>query len=254
MEKLVLDKINVRLSKVILLKDAFSEETVTNGIQIKTSYGGRTVIKSGGYCLFLNMEQEEFEAEISSPIYQSRKLRLKADGGEREEEIFLYPSSAYPIKRECTEVSVSLFPEAVFWCHLERGAEACKLLQDYHKEEEQILIFCKGRTGIRKRNWYIRDKEKNRGEYFQIREGTEESESCILVQSLKNDYRKKDAALYPAFECMAGGDGICYLLFDRLKEETYQLYYSYMYAGKEVFGNMEILGRKMNRLNVCKEG
>ena len=99
MQKEILRKIHIRLSKVILLRDAFSEEIVTNGIQVRVVPSGkRPVMKPGGYWLFLDMGQEEFEIEIESAVYQRRRVRLKPDQGEETEELFLSPSGAYPVR------------------------------------------------------------------------------------------------------------------------------------------------------------
>lgn len=246
---MMLENIKMHLSKVILLKDTFSEETVINGMQIRASYGGKPVLKQGGCCLFLNMEQEEFEVEIDSPIYRHKTVRLKADGGERVEEIFLYPSEAYPVKAGSTGVHGSVLPETMLWFHLEESAEECKLLCDCHKGESRISIFKKGKTGRGKRFWYIWDKEKKAGEYFQAQEISGEPEVYELTCPLETDYRKKNAVLYPAFVYITDETGEFYLLLGHLREQKYDLHYSYEKKGKIICGKTEIQGRKQNMAN-----
>lgn len=240
------EKIRLHLSKVILLKDAFSGETVTNGMQIHVSPGGKPVIKPGGYCLFLNMDQEEFEVEIDSPVYRHRTVRLKADGGEQAEEIFLYPTQSYPVKAGSTWVCGYSLPETTLWFHLEEGTKECKLLVDYPKGGSRISIFQKGKAGHGKKNWYIWDKEKKLGEYFQTQEISGEPESYELICPLERDYRKKNTVIYQAFVSITDNTGELYLLLDHLKEQNYDLHYSYQNKENRIYGKTEIQGRKQN--------
>lgn len=245
------EKIKVHLSKVVLIKDAFLEETVTNGMQIRVFPEGKPILKPDGYCLFLNMGQEEFEVEIDSPVYRRRTVRLKADGGEQTEEIFLYPSKAYPVKSGSTWVCGSVLPETTLWFHVEESVRECKLLCDYQKEDERISIFIKGKNGRGKKNWYIWDKEKKTGEYFQVQDISDEQEVYALKRPLKSDYRKKNTVLYPAFLYMTDETGELYLLLDHLKDENYELHYSCCKKGEKICGKVEIQGRKQNMLNIC---
>lgn len=244
------EKINVHLSKAVLIKDAFSEETLTTGMQIRVFPDGQPVLKPDGYCLFLNMEQEEFEVEIDSPVYRHRTIRLKADGGEQTEEIFLYPSKAYPVKSGSTWIFGLALPETELWFHFEESGGECKLLCDYHKEDERISIFKKGKNGRGKKNWYIWDKEEKTGEYFQVQDNSDEQEVYGLVCPLKSDYRKKNAVLYPAFLYMTDETGELYILLDHLKDENYELHYSFCKKGEKICRKAEIQGRKQNMLNL----
>ncbi len=243
---MLLEKIGVHLSKVILLKDAFSEETVTNGMQIQVFPDGEYVLKPGGYCLFLNIRQEEFDVEIDSPIYRHRTVTLKADGGEQTEEFFLYPSKAYPVKQNSTRVLGAALPNTMLWFHIKESTKECKLLCDYHKEK-RISIFKKGTAGQGKRNWYIWDKEKKTGEYFQAQENPDEPEVYELSCLLKADYQKKNTMLYPAFSYITDETGELYLLLNHLMEQSYELNYSYQKEGREICGKVEIQGRRENK-------
>lgn len=246
MEKKILQKLDIHLSKVILLRDAFSEEVVAAGMQIRTFQGGKPVVKPGGYCLFLNMEMEEFEIEIESPIYQNRKVLLKTDHGETVEEVFLYPSAAYPLKNNATIVVGNARPKSVLRFHLEEDVNECKLLCDYQEGEERISIFTRERSKAKSRVWFVRDKEKKTGEYFQVQNFSSESGICQLKQPLSSGYRKKDAVLYQAFECIADENGEFYLPLARLKEQKYKLYYSCAEAGEKHLREVEIQGTKKN--------
>ncbi len=233
MQKEILQSIHIRLSKVILLRDVFSEQTVTNGIQVRTSHGGRKpIVKPGGYWLFMDMGQEEFEIEIESPIYQRRRIRLKPDEGEEAEEIFLYPSNAYPVRPGHMMLQGTARPGMAIWFHLENGMPEGRLIHDCKRGDQEIAVFMREAAGARRR-WYIRDKEQQMGEYLQIQEFSEESSKCVLLRPLKYDYRKKDTVLCRAFECMADVDGRFYLLLGHLEEQKYTLYYSYMEEGTE---------------------
>lgn len=250
---MLFEKREVHLSKTILIKDAFSEEAVTNGMQIWTSYGGKPILKPGGYCLFLNVGQAEFEVEIRSPVYRCRKVSLKADAGEQAEEIFLYPSKSYPVKAGSTWVCGQAPAGTALWFHLEEKENECRLLRDFSRGGDRICIFQKGKPKTGKQNWYIWEKERRAGEYFQAQEIPGEPETYVLAQPLGADYRKKDAVLYPAFTYITDETGEIYLLMDSLKEHEYILHYSY---GKE--GNMEsrtvpIQGRRQNSIVFFQE-
>ena len=238
-------RIDIRVSKAVLFKDAFSEETVANGLQIQVGQGGRYLRKPGGYCLFFHTEQGEFQVEITSPAYQPRKLFLAPDGGRRVEEVYLYPSKGYPRREGCTAVWGSASPCAVFWCHIKEESQECRLLWDYQRGQDQIALFLKKGQGGR-RNWFIWDKGKKTGEYFQVHPEYGEGEAHRLCAPLTGDYRKKNAAVYPAWECPIGEDGTFFLLFGQLKEQEYTLCYS---SGEEGFGEIKIFGQKENQ---CK--
>ncbi len=251
------DKRNVSLSKVILLKDAFSEEAVTEGIQIRGISGEKPVLKPGGYVLFLNLKQEELEVEIESLVYRRRKLQLRADRGEEVEEILLYPSEAYPVKAGSTEILGQAPPDAALWFSLEEAERECRLLCDYKKADNQIRIFQKGKVRPGKRNWYIQNRETKEGEYFEAQELFDEPGVYRLLQPLTSDYRKKDAALSPAFMYRTDESGSMYLLLNSLKKQEYNLHYG-MCSGDthrgfhdschRIFGTVKIQGQKQNRL------
>ena len=78
---MLLQETKIRLSKAIFLRDAFTGEPVSAGIRIHSLSGGRMEKKAGGYFLFLDVDSSEFEIQVESPIYQSRKLWLKKDCG-----------------------------------------------------------------------------------------------------------------------------------------------------------------------------
>lgn len=244
MRKELLRKLDIRLSKVILLRDAFSGEALTGGMQIRTFQGDRPVLKPGGYCLFINMAAEEFDVEIESPVYQTRRLLLRADHGEEVEEVFLYPSAAYPLKNHTTVVLGNVRPGSVLRFHLEEEADECRLLCDYQEEEKQISIFTKKKPGSR--IWFIKNREKKAGEYFQIRPPFSGSEQCRLTKPLKTGYRKRETSLYPAYECIADENGDFYLPLDRLRDRKYKLYYDCKEAEKESSGKADILGTRQN--------
>lgn len=239
MQNEILQKIHIRLSKVILLRDVFTEETVMNGVRIRILPGeGKPVRKPGGYWLFLDMGQKEFEIEIESPIYQRRRVMLKPDQGEEAEEIFLYPSGAYPVRPGHTMLRGTAGPGTVIRFHLEEGMAEGRLIHDCSRGDQEIFVFMRNGTGCG-RKWYIRDREKQTGEYIQIRELPDESQQCSLLCPLKHDYRKKDTVLDQAYECAADEDGRFFLLLDHLKRQKYTLYYSYIENGTEFYSETE---------------
>lgn len=244
-----MQEIQVCVSKAILLRDAFSEETITNGIRIWTPFGKRPLKKPEGYWLFLNMGTETFEAEITSPIYQPLRLCLKPDQGRTVEEFLLYPSRSYPLQSGRTSVLGTAPKGAELWFHLEQGVEEGKLLLDYQKDNPRISIYAGNRTGIKGSGWYIRDREKKAGEYFRIRQKAEEAN---LLNPLKKSYRKKDSLLFPAWRCPADENGEFFLLLPRLKQETYRLYCSCRIAGHTVLAETEISGERQNIWQIGK--
>ncbi|MCC8030067.1 MAG: hypothetical protein LIO75_09815 [Lachnospiraceae bacterium] len=242
MERQILEHVSLRVSGAIRIRDAFSGKAVTNGIQIRTGGGGRTVLKPGGFCLFLNMETETFDAEITSAIYQSRRLVLEADGGRTVQDVFLYPSAAYPAERNTTVVSGHAHAGAMLYFHLEEERMGFRLLRDCEKGAKEISIFTGGRAGAVSGLWFIRDHRTGNGMYVRAPEPENETALSILPEPLGCAYRKKDAVLYPAIECMAGEDGEFYLFLNHLKEQSYQLFYSCMQDKKVTDGKIEIRG------------
>lgn len=248
MQRERLQRLHIRLSKVILLRDACSEEAVTSGLRIRVLQDGRKpAAKPGGYWMFLDMGQDEFEIEIESPIYQNKKVRLKPDQGEEVEEIFLSPSSAYPVRPGHTMIRGTAGPGTVLRFHLEEGMPEGRLIHDCKKGDLEISVFIRDTAGLR-RKWYMRDREKQTGEYVRIRDFSEDLQQCRLLQPLKAGYRKKDTAIYQAYECTADEDGEFCLLLDGLKARKYRLYCSYMEEGKAFCKEAEFEGKKQTRI------
>lgn len=260
-----LQGISVRLLKAILLKDAFTGAPVTNGIQIQKAAGKKILKKPEGYWLFLDavsgecrkgsekIPAEKIEIEITSPVYKSRTIFLEPDGGRDVEEVFLYPDQSYPVKPGSTAVYGRAPEESILHFHLEEPEDGGRLLHDYRKGSRQISIFMRGGADAGRRNWYIWDREKKRGEYFQAKKSEGEPEDYELGAPLKADYQKKDALIFPAYECLADKDGAYYLLLERLKVQDYELYYSYPDGRKEISGKTKITGLKQNKTDFFKE-
>lgn len=250
MEKTILQNVSICLSCAVLFRDAFSGEPVTGGIQVRVlcKNAKKPVKKPGGYWLFLDVGQKEFEAEITSPIYQTRRILLRADGREEAEEIFLYPSSSYPVKAGSTMVTGTVKPGIQLYFHLEEEELACRLFQDCKKGEEQLSIFMKGEADRQCRNWYIWNREQKSGEYVQIQGLTEDSEQSRLRVPLQIGYRRKNTALYPAYECTADEEGSFFLILGRLRERTYTMHYQYMDGKKKISGECEIQGTRQNEI------
>lgn len=243
---MVLQETKIRLSKVVLFKDAFTGKPVSSGIRIHSAPGVRTEKKNGGYVLFLNVEAPEFEVEVDSPIYRNRKICFKADAGEELEEILLYPSPSYPRREGFTTVRGRSEPGSVFLCYIEEEKVSLRLLTDYQAGETQISFYRK--NGIWSALWHIGKKQENAGEYFHSGDSDADSEIYQLKQPLKSDYRKKDTVIYPAKECMADENGEFYLMFEDIPEKTCILKYFYKCAEQEIYGETEIIRAKENRI------
>ncbi len=247
MEQRVLRTMHVRLSKVILLRDAFSGQAVSQGVRLCTSPQGRLARKPGGYCLFLDMRQEQFEVEIEAPIYQRRKLLLRADGGRAVEEVLLYPSQAYPAGTQVTSIQGHTKPGTSVCFHLEEESRECRLLGDYRQGETRLSLYLGEQDGISAGLWYLRDRETKAGEYVRLCRLPEPPEQWELCKPLRHSYRKKNTAAYPACSCIAGEDGGVYLLLGRLRDQTYKLYGTFPDGGETV-REWEIQGLKQNTL------
>lgn len=243
---MVLQETKICLSKAVLLKDAFTGKPVSSGIRICSLSGGRTERKGGGYFLFLDVDGPEFEIEIDSPIYQHRKLPLKSDGGQELEEILMYPSLSYPKRAGHTAIRGRAEPESVLKFHIEDEAGICRLLEDYKDGEPRISFYRK--DGGWSDSWYIRKKQEKTGEYFRTRETGADAEQYLLHQPLKSAYQKKDTVIYPAKKSIADENGEFYLLLGDIPGETCILKYFYEQAGKETYGEVEIVCAKENRI------
>ncbi len=243
---MILQETNIHLSKVVLLRDAFTGMPVSAEIQIHSLSGGSAEKKSGGYVLFLNVDSPEIEIEVNSPIYQYRKLSLKTDGGEEAEEILLYPSPAWPLREGHTAVRGRAKPGSVLRCYLEDARESCRLLQDYRERENKISFYLK--RGTRSVFWHIRKKQEKSGEYFHMRYLEGDHEYFQLFQPLTGSWQKKDTLLFPARESIADETGEIYLLLGKLPQEKCILQYSCRYAEQEICGEAEIFSGKENHI------
>lgn len=242
---MVLQETNIRLSKVVLFRDAFTGMPVSAGIQVRSLSGGSAEKKSGGYVLFLNADSPEIEIEVNSPIYQYRKCFLKTDGGAEPEELLLYPSPAWPLREGHTAVRGRTKPGSTMRCYLEDDRVSCRLIQDYRQGETEISLYLK--RGVRSPFWHIRKRQEQIGEYFHIRYG-ETEESFRLYQPLTASWQKKDTVLFPAQETVADDRGEFYLLFEKLPQETGTLKYSCKYGEQEICGEAEIISGKENHI------
>lgn len=237
-------EIKIQLSKAVLLRDALTGVPVSSSIWIRSLSGGRVEKKSDGYVLFLDVTEPEIEVEVESPIYQSRKICLKADQGAELEDVLMYPSPAYPRRAGYTAVRGKARPGSILRFHIEDEKNVCRLVSDYKKGEEQISFYIKNR--IAGALWHIRKKTAKSGIYFALKNMAEDSEAYYLREPLEQDYQIKDTVIYPAQETVADENGEFYILFQELPQEKCLLYYSYDKAGKEKRGKIQIVQEKEN--------
>lgn len=241
---MVLHETKIRLSKALLLRDAFTGEPVSSAVRLRSLSGGRVERKSNGYFLFLDVVGPQFEIEADSPIYQCRSICLTVDGGEEVEEVLMYPSPSYPQRSGCTAVRGKAAPGSILRCYVKDESQSCRLTSDYKKGEAEISLYLKG--GAKNVLWHIQEKQKKTGEYFQMKNLNEGTEVYSLGQPLACAYKKKDTLIYPAQETAADEHGEFYLLLRELPEEKCLLYYTYENAGKEKSGETEIIRAKEN--------
>ena len=238
------DKIKIQLSKAVLLRDALTGEPVSSGIQIHAPSGVRMEKKSTGHILFLNVETPEFEIEVKSPVYQTRKLRLQADGGEALDDIPMYPSPAYPWRAGYTAVKGKAEPGSTLWFHFEDERSVCRLVKGYKKGEGQISFYIKNKMAGAL--WHIRKKKETQGAYFALKNIVELSEGYCLREPLERDYPIKDTVIYPAQETIADENGAFYMLLSDLPQEKCVLYYTSEKAGEMVQKEIELVREKEN--------
>ncbi|MEH2942044.1 hypothetical protein VSQ32_04030 [Lachnospiraceae bacterium KK002] len=243
---MVLQETSIRLSKAVLFRDMFTGTPVSAEIRVHSLSGGTTEKKAGGYVLFLNVNSPEVEIEVESPVYQRRKLILKADGGKEVEEVLLYPSPAFPVKEGDTAVRGRARPGSLVRCYLEEEQRGCRLLQDYRQGEAEISFYLK--RGIRSPFWHIRKRQEQTGEYFHMRYSEGDNEYFQLFQPLTGSWQKKDTILFPAQGAIADDRGEFYLLLGKLPQETGVLQYSCKFAEQEICGKAEIISGKENHI------
>lgn len=243
---MVLQERKIRLSKAVRLRDAFTGEPVAAGVKVSSLSGGKVEKKREGYFLFLDVADAGLEMEAESPIYQKRRLTLPADFGECVEEVFLYPSPAYPLRQGVSVVRGRTKPLSVLKFHVRDGQGNVRLIHDYQKGEEEISFYKKDRSpgGL----WYIQKKGKEEGEYFRTESVADEGERYRLRQPLSRTYQKKDTLICQAQESMADEEGEFYLLLPDPGRETCMLHYSCESKGKVTEGEAEILKGHKNSL------
>lgn len=243
---MVLQETKIRLSKVVRLRDAFTGEPVSSGIELLCLSEGRLEKKREGYFLFLNAGDGEFEIEVKSPVYQRQRIKLKADKGACVKEILLYPSFAYPFRQGISSVRGRAKPKSVIKFHVGDAQTGCRLIDDYKKGREEISFYLKGK--IQNMFWYIRKKHQDEGEYFCIEYPEEEGEVYRLRHPLKEDYQKKEAVICPAQASIADEDGEFYLLLAELPKDKCILHYSCESGDKVTDGEAEIVRGRENRI------
>lgn len=241
---MVLHETKIRLSKAVLLRDAFTGEPVSSAVRLRSLSGGRVERKSDGYFLFLDVGSPQFEIETESPIYQRKKICLAADAGREVEEVLMYPSPSYPLRSGCTAVRGKAAPGSILRCYVENEDSSSRLINDYKKGEAEISLYLRG--GAKSVLWHIQEKQKKMGEFFRIKNFNEGMEVYHLSQSLKYAYHKKDTVISPAQETEADENGEFYLLFRQIPEEKCLLHYSYGNTGTEKSGEIEIFRAKDN--------
>lgn len=241
---MLLQEIKIQLSKAVLLRDALTGAPVSSDIWIRSLSGGRIEKKSDGHVLFLNVTGPEIEVLVESPVYQSRKICLKADQGAELEDVLMYPSPAYPRRAGYTAVRGKAEPGSILRFHIEDERNVCRLFCDYKKGEEQISFYIKNRSAGAL--WYIRKKTETSGIYFAPKNMAEDSGTYYLRESLNRNYQIKDTVIYPAQETAADENGEFYMLLQELPQEKCLLYYSYDKAGKEKRGEIQIVQAKEN--------
>ncbi len=241
---MVLQETKIRLSKVVRLRDAFTGEPVSAGIELRSLAGGGVEKKGEGYFLLLDVGNDEFQIEVKSPVYQRQRLVLKADRGEKVKEILLYPSFAYPFRQGTTSVRGRAKPKSVVKLHAGDAQAGCRMIGDYKRGQEEISFYLKGK--IQSVFWYIRKKQKEKGEYFCTEYPEDEGETYRLRRPLKDDYMMKDSVICPAQECIADEDGEFYLLLADIPKDTSILKYSCESEGKVTEGEAEIFKGREN--------
>lgn len=240
---MVLHETKIRLSKAVLLKDAFTGEPVLSAVRLHSLSGGRVQQKSNGYFLVLDVDGPQFELVSESPIYQRRSICLTVDGGEEVEEILMYPSPSYPLRSGCTAVRGKTVPGDIVRFYVEDESKSCRLISDYKKGQPQISLYLKG--GAKSVLWYIKEKQK-KGEYFRIKNFHEGMEVYPLGQPLNCAYSKKGTVIYSAQETKADEHGEFYALLRELPGENCLLHYAYGNTGTEITGESEIFRAKEN--------
>lgn len=239
---MLLQETKIRLSKAVLLRDSFTGEPVTSGVRVSSLSGGRAERKNDGYLLFLDVLGAEFEVVLDSPVYQRKRVLLKADRGEEVEEVFLYPSQAYPMRQGCTIVRGKARAGSLLRFYLEDAKKDCRLLADYKKGDGHISFYWKG--GAFPPLWHIKEKQNGEGEYFLVKAG-DGQEPFQLAKPLQSPYQKKSAVACPAMETAADEKGEFYLLVRGMAQETRVLHYT----DGETWGAAELSSEKENILS-----
>jgi hypothetical protein len=245
---MVLHETKIRLSKALLLRDAFTGEPVSSGIRIRSLSGGRVEKKTGGYFLFLDVEDKELTIETESPIYQPRCFTLKVDEGAEVSETLLYPSPSYPLRAGNTTVRGRTLPGRVLKFHLEDERSCSRLIGDYKKGEAEISFYRKG--SMKNVLWHIRKKQGKTGEYFALGQSDGESEVFRLGEPLETAYLKKDTVIYPAQETIADENGLFYLLLGDMSQELCKLHYFYKDTAGQACGEAKIMRAKENYVDL----
>ena len=198
------------VSFVLELWDDFMDRPISDAsLDVYTEDKKRPIRKEGGFYVFTNCS---FPAvvTIESAWYEREEIRIPSM--DRQNPVIkrrLSPGRRYPLPEGTTFVQGLASPDARVEVSVEDDSALWRLLSDYDakKTPDQMELFNPFEKELEGRRFYIRDREGNKEDFFQI--GHQEGRTGVvrLTEALAHGYKKAGTKLYECSSTRADADG-----------------------------------------------
>ncbi len=202
----------LRASLVIQIIDDFTNRIVLDyPLHVWTEEGRKPIQKKDGYYVFLNIKEDLMHLHIDSAYFFSYEKVIymkQLNLSEPVIKVRLQPNHFYPLPRGTTCIEGKIAPKTKLkvWCPTMTGY--IRLMQDYRgNEDTTICIFNPNQTDIEGKAFCIVEKEKEMETFFIKKVENRKEETYLLKNSIKSDYKKMLAKIYPILLLEADEEG-----------------------------------------------
>lgn len=221
------DRASFHTSLVVLLIDDFTGRPVTDR-RVKAVIPGQKppVVKSDGYCVFVNLTEPEVTLCCESRAYLgwSGKVALTGKGAQDVFLIRLLPGAGYhaPGGTVCVSGRTQPGRRILFW---ENGAKGYRLLCHYGGTEGTnpclIDIYHTDGREIRGKGFIIFGNDRKKKEYFKIVDT--EGKHYRMDRGLSREYPRTGTVILPVWEAYADETGEFFLPVARRRQKEMEL-------------------------------
>ncbi|MCC8024465.1 MAG: hypothetical protein LIP16_04080 [Clostridium sp.] len=205
------------VSFVVMLLDDFNNKVISgSSARVWIPNEKPPIPKAGGYYVFTDVRQRQFELLVESAMYESQRVEMDLAGLHSPGQIIklrLVPNRSYLLPSGTTCVEGRAEPGSQIRIFTTRHVNPMKLLYDYsHRGEgaQELKLYHPEEADMEGRLLYIEHKSGT-GEFFRILKAGQEAGTYILPEPLCNSYKKIGTALYPVYGARADQRGEFFL-------------------------------------------